>query len=123
MGNMAYMMFAVDGNPYNGWFNGFGPSLSWGDSPISTFVRYLNGALVLVTLLAVAFLIYGGVLYITAGGDETKLKKAQTTVTYTLIGLIVAFLAGVIVRFVLKEIGADQSLQKTSQKHGIVKSR
>ena len=102
------LVLRTQGSPYEGWFSGFGPSISLGDSPANTVVQYLNGALVFITLLAVAFLIYGGVLYITAGGDESKLKKAQATVTYTIIGLVVAFLAGFIVRFVLKQMGVSQ---------------
>ena len=98
----------AQGSPYEGWFSGFGPSISFVDSPTNTALQYLNGALVFITLLAVAFLIYGGVLYITAGGDEAKLKKAQATVTYTLIGLVVAFMAGFIIRFVLKQLGVSQ---------------
>ena len=39
---------------------------------------------------------YGGFLYVTAGGDEEKLGKAQKTITWALVGTAVLLGANVI---------------------------
>lgn len=47
-------------------------------------------------LLAVAFVIYGGYMWIISGGDPEKLKKAQGTLTWAIIGLVFTILSRVI---------------------------
>lgn len=51
-------------------------------------------------IVGVIFLIVGGVQYITSEGEPEKTKKAQATITYTIIGLIVATAAAAILSFV-----------------------
>jgi hypothetical protein len=57
----------------------------------------------IVGVIAVLVLIYGGFRYVTAGGDSGKISSAQQTIIYALVGLVVAALAQVLVRFVLSE--------------------
>ncbi|MFH1392731.1 MAG: pilin [bacterium] len=47
----------------------------------------------IVFAIAVIMIIYGGVLYITAAGSEDQTKKAQSLLTYAVIGIAVALLA------------------------------
>jgi len=47
----------------------------------------------LTVAISVAVLIYAGYLYITAYGDSDKHAKAQKTITYALIGLVVSITA------------------------------
>ena len=47
--------------------------------------------------VAVLYLIVGGFLYITAGGDEGKIDKAKNTIKNAIIGIVVILLALVIV--------------------------
>ncbi len=54
------------------------------------------------TLLALAFLIYGGIRWITSGGDKTGVENARKTITYAIIGLVISFLAF----FIINIIGA-----------------
>jgi hypothetical protein len=51
-------------------------------------------------LLAVLFIIWGGILYIVSAGNSDRAKSARQTLTYAVIGLIVVILAYFIVRFV-----------------------
>ena len=51
-------------------------------------------------IVGVIFLIVGGMQYITSEGEPEKTKKAQATITYTIIGLIVATAAAAILSFV-----------------------
>lgn len=39
--------------------------------------------------LAVIFIIYSGFLFVTAGGSEDKVKRAKTTLLWTLLGLAI----------------------------------
>jgi len=54
-----------------------------------------------VALVAVVMLIWNGVMYITAGGDEGKVEKATKGITNAVIGLVICFIAELIVRFVI----------------------
>ena len=54
----------------------------------------------LAIALAVIALIFGGYQYMTAYGDEEKHKIAQKTITYALIGLILAITAFGIVQII-----------------------
>lgn len=56
--------------------------------------------LVLTAVLAVAFLVYGGIMYITAGGDAEKATKGRTAVVNAIIGVIIVVLAYAIVNWV-----------------------
>jgi len=57
-------------------------------------------------LVAVAFVVYGGFMYMTSQGEPDKTSKAKNTLLNSLIGLTIAIMATVIVSFV------GSSLQK-----------
>lgn len=65
----------------------------------------LNIVFIAAGLLAVIFVIIGGVKYTVSGGDPSGLKSAKETITYAIIGLIVTLVAFGIVNFVT-HIGA-----------------
>ena len=67
-------------------------------------VNILNGIIAVSGLVAVIFVIVGGVQYMTSAGDPGKTKKAKDTILYAVIGLIVCVLAFAIVNFVIKNI-------------------
>lgn len=54
----------------------------------------------LAGLLAVVFIIIGGVKYTLSGGDASGIKSAKETITYAIIGLIVTLLAFGVVNYV-----------------------
>jgi len=49
----------------------------------------ITAALKLGAVLAVVAIIYAGFLFVTAGGDEGKIKTAKNTILYTVIGIII----------------------------------
>lgn len=49
--------------------------------------------------LVIAYGVYGGILYMTAYGNEEKATKGKNTITWAIIGVIVIALAFVIVRY------------------------
>lgn len=54
----------------------------------------------LVGAIAVIMIIVGGLRYTTSAGDQSALTGAKNTIMYSIVGLIVAFMAYAIVRFV-----------------------
>ena len=52
-------------------------------------------------VVCVVMIIVGGYSYMTAGGDESKVKDASKTLTNAIIGLVICFIAVVLVNFVL----------------------
>ena len=68
---------------------------------LNTIISVVVGVL---SLLAVAMIVYGGFMYTTSAGDASKIKKAKDTITYGVIGLVIALLAFAIVNFVLKSV-------------------
>jgi hypothetical protein len=70
------------------------------DTTISNIVNILSS---LVGIAAVVMIIVGGFRYVTSGGDSNRVASAKNTIIYALIGLVIAALAQVIVRFVLNK--------------------
>lgn len=66
--------------------------------------RVLNFAIGLAALVCIAVIIGSGYMYITAAGDEEKVRKAGKSITYAVIGLIVCVISAILVEFVLKNI-------------------
>ncbi len=58
----------------------------------------------LAALVAVVMLVAAGFKYITANGDENKIKSATTTLTFAIVGLVICFIAIIIVQFVLDAV-------------------
>lgn len=65
--------------------------------------RIINIISVIIGVVAVIMIIFGGFRYITSGGASEKVTAAKNTIMYAIIGLIIVALAQIIVRFVLKE--------------------
>lgn len=57
-------------------------------------------AIIGIGLLSVVFIFFGGFTFILSGGDEGKVKQAVHTIRYAIVGLIMALLSFVIVKFV-----------------------
>ena len=66
-----------------------------------TILFIINFVLVLVGVLALAFLVYGGFKYITSRGDETEVEGAKSIITNAIIGIVVIGIAAAIVNFVI----------------------
>ncbi len=60
---------------------------------------------VVATLIALAFLIWGGVKWIMSGGDKAKVETARSTIIAALIGLVVTFLSFFILSLIMGLFG------------------
>jgi hypothetical protein len=74
------------------------------NSLIKTIINIIS---VVVGVIAVIMIVFGGLKYITSGGESSNVSAAKNTILYAIIGLVVVALAQFIVRFVLdKSIGS-----------------
>jgi len=63
--------------------------------------------------MSVIFLIIGGIKYITAGGDETKVGAARAQVTNAVIGFVIV-IAAFTVRYIVKNLlGITETMPNT----------
>ena len=69
-----------------------------------TVSSILNAVFILIGIVAVIFIIIGGVTYATSQGDASKTKKGRDAIIAGAIGLIISLLAFAIVNFVLKAL-------------------
>lgn len=74
-------------------------SSSNGSGIIYITLALLDDLLRLAALVAVAFVIYGGISYVTSQGSPDNTKKAQQTIINALIGLVIAIIAATVVGY------------------------
>jgi type IV secretory pathway VirB2 component (pilin) len=60
---------------------------------VYNFVKYA------ATVIAVLFLVFAGITFITSGSDQAKRESAKTMATYIVIGLIIIWVAPIIVSY------------------------
>ena len=69
--------------------------------PAETVKVALNIFTAIIGIIAVVVMMIAGVKYVTSQGESNQVNSAKNTILYAAIGLVVAMLAQVIVRFVL----------------------
>lgn len=83
---------------------------AWGQgAPTSPALVVGSIILVVLGLLGMVFVIlltYGGFLWLSAAGEEDKVKKAQGLIIHSIIGVFIVIAAYTIAFFVLEKIGA-----------------
>ncbi len=80
---------------------------SGASSPQTIILASLNLLIMAVVIGALIFIIYGGILWATSGGDKAKLDKARRSITFSIVGLVVMILAFVIVQTVGMLLGVS----------------
>lgn len=61
----------------------------------------INFLFVVAALLALGFLILGGIKWLTSQGEKEGINKARETIVAAVVGLIIIFLSYLIVNFIL----------------------
>ena len=69
---------------------------------------------VIATILALIYLIYGGIKWVLSGGDKTKVDAARSSIVAAIVGLIIVFLAYFILNVVVGLFIPGFSLQTVS---------
>jgi len=59
----------------------------------------------IVGSLALLFFIYGGIMFLIAGGKEEQIKKGKDIITAAIIGLILVFASYLIIAFFMRLMG------------------
>ena len=67
----------------------------------SLVTSIINIFSVVVGIVAVIMIIWGGFKYITSGGDSGNIGTAKNTILFAIVGLIIVAMAQIIVKFVL----------------------
>ena len=71
------------------------------------FVEIMNWVFAFAIVIAVILIIIGGVQYMTAGGDDEKIKKAKAKFIWGLVGVAIVVSAWVIVAIIAAFVGVD----------------
>ncbi len=102
----SYPLLAADGNEsLTNVFRGRAGIPMGEEVTVGVAVGYIiRTVLTLLAILFVALMVYGGYLWMTAGGNEESVKKAKTLITNSIIGLAIAFTAYAIGYFIIKAL-------------------
>ena len=73
-------------------------------TPYQAITNIIVALLSLITLVAVAYVLYAGFQILTAWGDEEKVKSGRKTIINVIIGIIIMWLAYWIVTLVLNAL-------------------
>jgi hypothetical protein len=85
------------------WFgitNPFSSSFETYGGATSKAVVLINWLISVSAIVAVIIIIYGGFNMTTSAGDPEKFEQAQHTINAGIIGLIIIFTAGLVIRYV-----------------------
>jgi hypothetical protein len=66
--------------------------------------KVITWVLTFAAAVAVLFLIFGGLQYVTSAGNDKRVAAAKNTILYAVVGLIVIALSFVIVTFVSRNV-------------------
>ncbi|MBI2031606.1 MAG: hypothetical protein HYT08_03225 [Candidatus Levybacteria bacterium] len=81
------------------------PQGSIGDVDISKIPQFIVGLLFVIgVVIAIAFLIYGGIKWILSGGDKAAVESARNHIVAAIVGLIIVVGAFVILNLVIRII-------------------
>lgn len=76
-----------------------------GNADLSLFIgNFIKSIIAILGVILVALIVYGGITWMTAGGDAKKIDKAKDTLKAGIIGLIIAMTAYFIAYFVVQNL-------------------
>ncbi|MEI7452376.1 MAG: pilin [Candidatus Falkowbacteria bacterium] len=79
-------------------------------TPLQITSNIITVLLSLLGIIFLIFMVYAGILWTTAGGDEKKVEKAKAIIKQTLIGLIIVLGAYAISYFVMGALMSNGKL-------------
>ncbi len=77
---------------------------------LKIFFQIVNSFFAVVWVIAIAFLAYGGLLFITSAGDKNKAEAAKGALTNALIGIAIILSINVIVSLIGNIFGGSQTV-------------
>lgn len=90
---LALTIPGIDGKPEQVAVPGNIPSggLAKGEDGATALQWGISAFLLVITVLSLFFLIFGGIKWITSSGDKSKIDNARKTIIYAIVGLMLAF--------------------------------
>lgn len=81
------------------------PLQGTGYENLQEFLFFLvNYAITISAVIAVVSLIISGFKYILSFGDDKKIKTATSSIIFSLIGLVLVFIAPTVIKFVINTL-------------------
>lgn len=68
-------------------------------------LNIVNFFLGFLGIIAVIMIIYGGIMYVTAAGDQTKIDNAKKIIMYAIVGIIIVLISFALVNTVIQGAG------------------
>ena len=75
----------------------------------TTISQIITFLIIAAVIIAVFFLVWGGVRWIMSGGDKAKVEAARSSIIGAIIGLVIVFLAYFIISVVANMFGINIS--------------
>lgn len=79
----------------------------FGGDFFKAFAALFNIFLLIAGIVAFLFVLYGGFLYLTAGGDTARTGQGRSFIINALIGIIIIFISYAVVNFLVGRIRSD----------------
>jgi hypothetical protein len=83
-----------------------------GTNPGSTIQAVVVFLIVLAVVIALMYLLYGGIKWITSRGEKTEVESARNHIMAAIIGLVVVFVAIFVVSLVMSIFGLNLTTLK-----------
>jgi phosphate starvation-inducible membrane PsiE len=106
VGNLviASTAYAIDAPKID---NPVGKNTNFGD----LLATVINALLVFAGAVAVLFLIVGGFRYVVSAGNPDQVEGAKKTILYAILGLIIIFIAFVLVQLIESQLNVNPDFQ------------
>lgn len=73
-------------------------------------LNIVNFFLLFLGLIAVIMIIYGGITYVTAAGNQEKIESAKKIIMYAIVGIVIVLISFALVRTVISGAGQGAEL-------------
>ncbi|MDD4996114.1 MAG: peptidoglycan-binding protein [Patescibacteria group bacterium] len=84
---------------------------------VTIFINLADKILKFSGVFAILFLIVGGIVWMTSGGSQDKVKKGKDIVRGAIIGLVIILISFTIVKVIMQALGTERLLSnQTTQK-------
>lgn len=94
------------GGALSAGLNKAAPKELQGASDLNTIIASLISSVIgFLGVVLFVYLLYGGFIYMTAGGDTSKVKEATSIIRNAIVGLVIIALAYAIATFVITQLG------------------
>ena len=89
------------------------------ESSLATVIgRVIGAVLGLVGVLLLVMMIYGGILYMSSGGNEDQISTAKKVLSYAVLGIIIVSLAFLLTYYIVNVLFSSNSSSSSGSPTG-----